>query len=190
MTVKDFKIKYPHFSHFEGESLYERMEICKLQEQREEALSRRTFFEKYQLRWMFYRSRKHIMYGKTNNYSAEDMCKSCKRGVNSYIARAYIDEKGSWINATKCPHCGILLDKVPNINLNRKLYKLGERVKNNFWKALDYLHICRNQAGGRYPICFSDESAYIISTQILKTGEFKHFFRNRKWWEYIFIEKS
>jgi hypothetical protein len=55
---------------------------------------------------------------------------------------------------------------------------------------LDKLHIVRSSHDDRYGM-FGDERKYVKSWEFNKTtGKSTTNLKSRKWWEYIFIEKS
>lgn len=179
MTTQQFKEKYPEYSHLEGESLWNMMENTMLIEKRSDP-------KKYQLRWLFYRNKQNLTYGR-NNYTASEMCDKCKKGVSHYLS--FMNFGGDNKTVSVCPHCSQNMNTVPNTNLNHKLWKIYKKLEDSFWKILDYLHICRDTVGGRYDM-FNDEYYFVKSTEYSSNWNFfKNNFRDRKWWEYIIIEK-
>lgn len=180
MTTEEFKEKYPQYSHLEGNALWNMMENTLLIEQRKKP-------KRYQLRWLFYRGKKNLVFGK-NNYTASEMCDKCNKGVNHYLS--IFDFGGSGKGTSLCPHCGKEMKPVLNTNLNHKLWKVYKKVEEGVFNTLDFLHILRNTTSkSRYEM-FSDESYFVKFEKYDNDWNFKgRELRSRKWWEYIIIEK-
>lgn len=140
--------------------------------------------KKYQLRWLFYRNKKNLAFRK-NNFTATERCCNCKKGVSKWISYIFTENDGSTKFISNCPHCNKELKREKNISIIHKLYESIEY----FWSVLDWLHICRNTAGGRYD--FGNDEWYLVKgyyyTDYFELVEVLK--RKRKWWEYVIIEK-
>lgn len=89
-----------------------------------------------------------------------------------------------------CPHCGNDLKKEKNTNLNHKLWGIGKNISILFWNFLDKIHLVRSQVSGRYDM-IGDECKYVKHwTMNYEIGKMSFTPKKRKWWEYIFIERS
>lgn len=158
----------------------------------EKQQSIKWWWNRYQLRWLFYRQipSMEIPSYKWDKYTSKDRCSKCKNGVNFRLV--FFDFTDNTPNGSKsfCPRCNKDYIPEPNTNLSFKVYTFLKFISNLFWKCLDKLHIVRSSHDTRYSF-FGDESNYIIgwkydgmnkkSTPILK---------ERKWYEYIIIEKK
>lgn len=180
MTTKEFKEKYPQYKNLEGNALWNMMENTSLIEQRKKP-------KKYQLRWLFYRGSKNLVFGK-NNYTATRICDKCKKGVSNYIS--FFDFGDNKLSVSLCPHCGKEMIPIPNTNLNHKLWKFYKKIEDGFFNTLDFLHILRNTTYKSRFEMFSDESYFVKFEKYDNEWHFKEReLRSRKWWEYIIIEK-
>lgn len=187
MTAKEYKILKPEHSHLEGDELWDAMEDYMLRQQsgQEVMKSAVPFFKRYQLRWLFYRKpQPSFSYG-TNDYTSEKRCAKCKKGVGGTKHGIMWDSGVTYF----CPHgCGELIEQ-KNTNLNHRIYILWKPVLKFIVLALDRLHILRMPGNQRNGL-FADEGKYLSHwTMNIETGETKMFYKKRKWWEYIFIEK-
>lgn len=172
MTLNKFKKKYSKYKDLEEQKLFSDMEQVYLVEKQRAK-------KQYQLRWLFYKRKPNFILGK-NNYTASERCSKCKKGVSTYLF-IWTPSK----NIYKCPHCAEDLVKEKNTSIKRKLWN----YRNVFWNLLDYLHICRYSATGRYDM-LGDECYLVESREYDKDWNLiKINFKKRKWWEHIIIEK-
>lgn len=187
MNVDDFKKLKPEYKDLEGEQLWNAMEDYMLRQQAGQEVMKQAvpFLKRYQLRWLFYKRLPNIMWGK-NDYTADKRCVKCKGGVSGskmgmlYMGRMIIH----------CPHCGDELKEEDNTSIKHVLWKKWSRIVHLFWICLDRLHIVRSTHHGRYDM-FGDESKYVHHyTMNMETGKTTFTLKKRKWWEYIFIERS
>ena len=186
MNVEEFKKLKPEYKEVEGDQLWNAMEDYMLRQQSGQEVMKTTvpFFKRYQLRWLFYRRLPNMVWGE-NNYTSSDRCSNCKKGVSGSFG--YIFQGKMFMH---CPHCGKDLKKEKNTNLNHKLWVIGKNISILFWNFLDKIHLVRSQVSGRYDM-MGDECKYVKHwTMNYETGKMSFTPKKRKWWEYIFIERS
>ncbi len=188
MTVEEFKKLKPEFKDAEGDTLYNAMEDYMLRQQQGDEIIKQIMpiWKTHTFRWLFYRRKKNFLFAK-NGISSTKMCKSCKKGVSSFLAFSYPTKNGEWKMESKCPFCREYLVRIPNTTINHKLYKFGKNIVNLFWVFLDKIHLVR--VGSRYGM-FGDESRYVKTWCYNETlTKESVIMKPRKWWEYILIEK-
>lgn len=189
MTTEEFKNANPKLSHLEGDELYDAMTNYILRQQSGEKIIKqiKPFWKKYQLRWLFYKAPKNWSMAK-NNYSSNNICKECKKGVSTHMMFIFTDKNGDTHHHSNCPHCNKSLIKIPNNNLNHKLWLFKEKTIKIFWLSLDKIHLVRTKEQ-RYGM-FGDEFMYVNSWTFDDiSSKMTCNMKTRKWWEYIFIEK-
>lgn len=188
MTTAEFKQAYPEHAHLEGDQLWDAMTDVLLKAQAGNAVLQKSkpFWKQYQLRWLFYHQDNRPAFGHRGpRYTIDTMCSKCRLGVNTCLAM--LSEGGLVLH---CPRCGPGMVKVPNTNMNHRLWKTWRAIKYGLFKLLDLLHIMRWR-GSRYDMFIGDESMFLKYTSFnAETGEMKHFFKPRKWWQHIIIPRK
>ncbi len=189
MTTKEFKKLKPEYKDLEGDQLWDAMTYYMLRQQQASEIIKaiKPLWKTHTFRYLFYRRKQNICFGK-NDYSSDKICSKCKKGTGG-LKLMMLNFRPNGKSITYCPHgCGELF-QIPNTNLNHKLWIIGNRISKLFWFILDKLHIIRSSINSRYDMG-GDESRYILRWSMnMDTGEFKPIHRKRKWWEYIIIEK-
>lgn len=180
MTVEQFKERYPKYKDLEGDDLWNKMEYTLLAEQRKKP-------KRYQLRWLFYRGKVNLVFGK-NNYTSNQMCDKCRKGVSNWLGFMNFGSDNKTVKI--CPHCSKEMDVIPNTNINHKVWNLYKKFEDAFWKILDFIHIVRDTTcKSRYEV-FSDEHYFVKFEYYDPDWNYKgRTMKTRKWWEYIIIEK-
>jgi hypothetical protein len=135
------------------------------------------FFKRYQLRWLFYRKGNNNFF--VQSHQSEHRCKVCKKGRGMLM---HFDGK------SYCPAGHVYVEE-KNTNFNHMVWKINKKVSSAFWFVLDKIHLVRSNRP-RYDL-FGDESKYVDRWIInFETGATRTILKKRKWWEYIFIERS
>jgi len=194
MTTEEFKKLKPEYKKVEGDQLWNAMEDYMLQQQSGSEIikSIMPIWKTHTLRWLYYRRIPNLVMGnlKTDKYASVKRCNKCKLGVNARMEFIMIAEDGTRKCTTYCPHCGKEYKEEQNTNLSHRFYKSIKWISKLFWFILDKLHLVRSSIEGRYGM-FGDEARYVKSWRYNKDWTTqKPLMKNRKWWEYILIEKS
>lgn len=170
---------------------WDKQEDAMLKEQSINEVLKHTlpFFKRYQLRWLFYRRFNSYMFGK-NDYTSDKRCSKCKKGCGG-MKMGFMDMSDNGKFYMSCPHCSENLVEEPNANLNHLLYTYYRILMKVSEVILNYLHILRKKGETRYDI-FGDERKYVsIYFRIEEDGAKVISTKlKRKWWEYIFIERT
>ena len=189
LSAEEFKRLNPEQKHLEGNELWDAMADYQFKVQQREKIILKTkpFFQRYQLRWLFYVRKQNIVFG-NNDYKSNKRCSLCKGGTGGLrmIIMNMEDMKSS---SSPCPHCGKELIEEPNTSFTHRLYKFYRSLLASLIYLLDYLHLVRYSVSGRYEL-FGDESMFVKSTKYDSDWNYvKTNFRKRKWWQYIFIPR-
>src|ERR1700760_4447808 len=150
MTAQEFKETYPEMAHLKGEDLIDAMTDAMLHQQAGEEIIKTIlpFWNRYQLRWLFYRKYNSSLFRPA--WQSDKVCKNCGHGADSMMMFG---------RQIFCLKCGSELIKVPNTHLKYRLWKLWKRVDKKLEYSLDYLHILRKRNESRFGV-FGDESSY------------------------------
>ena len=174
----------PEYKNAVGDELYNAMEDYMLQQQSGDEIIKQIMpiWKTHTFRYLIYR-RLRMFSWETKSWKCTERCNKCKKGFNMSIA-FFGDE-----SYTMCPYCWKKCKKEPNTNFSHRLYKTLKLISKIFWDFLEIIHLVRSDFHGRYDM-FGDESRYVktyeIDTKLMTT---KYNLKNRKWWEYILVEK-
>lgn len=189
MTSEEFKQQHPEQAHLEDNDLWDAMENAMFKQQQGNQVINtiKPFWKRYQLRWLFYRRKENMVFGR-NDYTSDKRCVHCKKGSGG-ARMVFFDFNDT--GSIKTIHiCGNELVEESNISFKHYLYVFGKQFMKRFWWLLDYLHIVRSSIEGRYDM-FGDEAYYVKSRHFDQEWNFvKNTYRNRKWYEYIFIRRK
>ncbi len=189
MTTADFKKANPKLAHLEGDELWDAMtEYGARQIEGQVILSQiLPFWERYTLRWLFYRKAKSFML-RTPSYRNKTRCKNCKNASSMRMVWLNLSGDKDIPNGSFCLHCTAEYIEEPNTSLNHRLWRIWKPAVDLFWRSLDWIHLVRIHTESRNGL-FGDEGYFILSwTHNMETGESNYIKRTRKWWEYIIIE--
>lgn len=181
MTEKEFKRQNPHLKHLKGIELWDAMEDYLLRVQSGASILRQIqpFYKRYKFRYLFYRSYVSALQP-VKKYKSNRVTSCCNKGM---------DGRG-WISIGAlnfCPHCKCPFMIIKNTSLHHRLFKAFNYVTTFL---LDRSHILRKPGESRYGIG-GDESVYVEKYVFTpSSGEISIVHKQRKWWQYILIERT